>query len=65
MLLNKNSIKKIPVFKNMKNEYVKLQWRYMLQDDKYRKVNKSYLPPLSLKATLNQQQQQQQEFKTN
>ncbi len=50
------------IFQNMKNEYVKLQWRYMLQDDKYRKVNKSYLPPLSLKATLNQQQQ---EFKTN
>lgn len=39
----------------MKHEYIKLQWRYMLQDDKARRqATASYLPPLSLKATLYQ-----------
>jgi hypothetical protein len=39
----------------MKHEYIKLQWRYMLQDDKARKqASAAYLPPLSLKATLYQ-----------
>ena len=38
--------------KSMRHEYVKLQWRHMLNGEK---VNKSsYLPPLSYKATLNE-----------
>lgn len=32
---------------------MKLQWRYMVQDDPKKKPQASYLPPLSLKATLN------------
>jgi len=42
----------------MKNEYVKLQWRYMLQDEKNRKT-RSYLPPLSYKVPLNKLPQHQ------
>ncbi len=43
----------------MKNEYVKLQWRHMLQDEKSRRT-RSYLPPLSYKAQLNKLPQHQQ-----
>ena len=46
----------------MKHEYMKMQWRHMLNGNEKTK-NSSYLPPLSFKATLNDMNQKEMNHK--